>query len=517
MRHPIRLVVAIATVIAAFATFVTPASATLAVGTTQSFTVNSISHDGITLGISCVPAVGADPAGCMSVGTNEGTQHPLFAIGEPTQTPGYADSASGRHNLEAVSCVTSTKCVAVGWADANASGGHPYIMEYNSGTWTNRVADPADIKLAAGNARLWTVTCFDFDNCVASGSYQATTGDAYWAFVATKVNGTWSAQRITIPGETVSTGPWWNGSHLRELSCISSTLCVGGGTFKNASGQREAFLVKGTLSGSTWTWTPTNLTIPGATQTDGEPQVSCSPDGYCMAIAGYSSSGATSNPAYAIEFSNGAWSNSPILFNNGSGDSVWVNDVSCPVTGICYAVGGSITANFHGLVWEFVDGVPTVVTVDKGSLGTILNKIDCPSLRSCAAMGTGDTDPNNWGGFNFVAVRENGTWSVAPQFSIFAQNVSETSTRALDCRLDGFCLGGGNDFNGAWRATVTPFTFTVDPNNTRGSSGGGSGGGSSGGSNGGGVGSGSGSGSGTGSGTVVDESGNLVAIPVYTG
>lgn len=508
MRLAVRLVAALALLGGLLAATIAPASATLSVGTTQIFTVNSIAHDGNILGISCTPAVGAAPAGCMAVGSNEGTQHPLYAVGATTLTPGYADAFSGRHNLEDVSCLSSISCIAVGWGDANSSGGHPYIKEYSNGTWTTPVADPADIKLAAGNARLWNVECFDVNNCVAAGSYQATTGDAYWGFVSTKVNGTWSAQRVTVPGETISTGPWWNGTAISDMSCVSSTLCVGVGFFKNASAQRESFVAKGVLSNGSWTWTAQNIAVPTATRLDGDPVVDCSSDGYCLAVSGFTSSGANPNPVFALEFTNGAWSNTPIVFDGGSTAGIWLGDVSCPVTGICYVTGGTMTGN--GLIWEFTDAVPTLVTLNKGSVGTWFGPIDCPTMNSCATMGNAD-DGNGGNGFTFFAVRENGTWVAAQSYSVYAQNTYQTGQRAIECRLDGFCLGGGNDYTSAWKAAVTPLTFTVDPTNTRGGGGGSN--------SGGGVGSGSGPGSGSGSnsGVVVDESGNVVTIPAYTG
>ena len=513
MRHIVRVLTVVALLAAALAATVAPANAVLTVGTTQTFAVTTngttVAHDGNILGISCVPAVGGAAAGCMAVGTNEGTQHPLYAIGEPTLTPAYADAASGRHNLEDVSCLSSVSCIAVGWGDTNSTAGHPYIKEYSSGTWATPIADPPDIKLTAGNARLWNVECFDFNNCVAAGSYQATTGDAYWAFVATKVSGTWSAQRVTVSGETISTGPWWNGSKISDISCVSSTLCVGVGFFRNGSGQRQYFTAKGVLSSGAWTWTTSTISVPTATGYGEEPRVSCAPDGYCMMVAGFTSSGSNQYPLIALEFNNSAWSNTPIVFDDATNDGIWMGDVSCPVSGICYVTGGSITGN--GYVWEFTDGVPVRVPVTKGSVGTWLGPIDCPTMNSCAVMGNANNGTGG-NGFTFITVRENGTWIVNPSLSVAAQNTYDTQQMTIDCRVDGFCLAGGNDRVSAWKAAVTPFTFTVDPNNTRSGSGGGSG-------NGGGLGSGngSGSGSGSGSGTVIDESGTLVTIPVFTG
>ena len=481
MRLAVRLLTALALLAGVVAATVNPASATLTVNPSQMFTVNSINHDGNILGISCVPAVGAAPAGCMSVGTNEGLQHPLFATGYSVQTPGYADALGGRHNFEAVDCLSSVSCVAVGWADSQTDSGHPYIMEYASGTWTSAgaTADPPDIKLAAGNARLWSIDCFDIDNCIAVGSYQATTSDAYWAFSASKVNGTWSSQRVTVTGELVDNGPWWEGSALRDLSCISSTLCVATGFHRSSSGSHQPFVATATLTNGAWAWTTTAVSVPGATGLSGDGKVSCSSTGYCMAIDGMTQGTTPTNPAYALEFSNGAWSSSPIIFDDGAGHDVWAWDVSCPDTGICYAVGSQ--AGNAGLVWEFTDGVPTVVTVNKGTYGTFFNSIDCPTMNSCAAWGEGDETNNGdvWDALNFVAVRENGTWTVAPQYSVYSQNVADSNAVVVECTIEGVCLAGGNDFGGSWRATVTPFTFTVDPSTRAGGGGGGGGGGGS--------------------------------------
>ncbi len=514
MRLTARLLTVVALLATVIAATVTPASAALTVGATQGFTVNGNAHDARAIGISCTPAVGSAPAGCMTVGTNEGIQHPLFATGYDPQTAAYADAVAGRHNLEDVACLSSASCVAVGWGDSASSGGHPYILEYASGTWTNvgATADPPDIKLAGGNARLWSIECSDINNCIAVGNYQAVTGDAYWAFSATKVNGVWSSQRVTITGEQADNGPWWEGSSLSEVSCVSASECVAAGFYRSSAGTHKPFVAKATRSGSSWTWTTTPVVAPAGTGLSGDTLVSCSSTGYCMMVDGMSqTSGQTTlSVAYALEYINGAWSTTPIVLDDGAGHEVWAWDVSCPDTGICYVVGSQL--GLAGLVWELTDGVPHVVTVNKGTYGTQLYKIDCPTTYSCGVMGIGDefNDQSVWEGYPFVTVRENGSWVVAPQYSTYTQNIIDASVWSIDCTTAGVCLAGGNNKVGiSWRATVTPFTFTIDPS-TRGGS-------NAGGGSGGGVGSGNGSGSSAGSGTIVDESGQVVSVPVYTG
>lgn len=478
--------------------FVTPSgpAGALTVGTTESFTVGGVGHDGNTVGITCVPAVGAVPAGCVAVGTNEGTQRPLVITSDgTTHVASYADAFGGRHNLNDVFCSTSVRCIAVGWGDPSSTSGLPYLLELENGTWSPISLTPPDIKTSVGDARLLDISCFDIDNCLAVGSYRRLSDDRFVPFVVTKVAGTWSTQQVVPPASTSSNGLWFSGDRLETLACPSTTTCIAVGVAYSGS-LRYPIISMGTLSAGTWAWTTSAAPLPDLT--DGRSiVVNCTVGGYCLAAGLYTASSAPTSRSFALEYSNGAWSGSLISFDD-AGAAISVSDVSCPVTGICYLAGWT-GSNAHAVVVEFVDGTPTVVNLDKGANGNYLTEIECPTMNSCAVAGAADDAAGGMGANMYIATRENGSWTISPSYVLIdAPNANDSRPAALSCRTDGFCMAGGQHrhTNVWWRASVTPFSFPIDPS-TR-TSGGGNGD----------AGDGGGSGSGNGS---------TVIPPAYTG
>lgn len=468
----------------------------LTVGTTETFTVGGIGHDGNTVALTCVPSVGSAPAGCVAVGTNEGNQRPLVITSDgTTHLASYADAFGGRHNLNDVYCSTSVRCITVGWGEPTSTSGLPYLLELQSGTWTPVSLTPPDIKTTVGDARLLDLSCSDIDNCVAVGSYRRLSDDRFVPVVATKVAGSWSIQQVVPPGSTSGNGLWFTGDRLQAVACPSTTTCLAVG-IAYAGGVRYPITSTGTLAGGAWTWTTTAPTLPDLTD-GGSIVIDCSSDGYCLAAGLYTASSAPTSRSFALEYTNGAWSSSLISFD-ATGAAVGVSDVSCPAAGICYLAGWT-GANVHAVVVEFVDGTPTAVNVDKGANGNYLTEIDCPTMNSCAAAGAADDAAGGLGFNMYIATRENGAWTIAPSYSLVdAASANDSRPAALSCRTDGFCMAGGQHrhTNVWWRASVTPFSFPIDPS-TR-TSGGGNGD----------AGDGGGSGSGDGS---------TVIPPAYTG
>lgn len=470
-RHRIgRAVLAVAGVAALVVLAPAPSTGALTIGTTQTFTVNTIGHDGIALGVSCVPAVGSTPAGCVAVGTNEGTQHPLVITSDgTTHVASYADALGGRHNLEDVYCSTSARCVAVGWGDTVSTSGRPYIMELDNGVWTAVTVATTDND-NTGQARLRDLTCVDIDNCVAVGSYRRQSNGKFVAFAATKVAGTWSTQEIVSADSVSGGGQWWMGDRVETVACPSSTACIAVGTGFNGAAKPIPLIATGTLSGGTWTWTTSLPALPQMTES-GSGVVNCSTDGYCMVVGRYTASSAPTERNYALVYSAGAWDPTTIFFDS-AGAAMTVADVSCPTSGICYAVGSIVNAT----VAEFVDGVATFVDLDNGSNWSDANEIECPSMNSCAVLGTAGTPQGNM----YIATRENGVWVIPSTYAVVVTDPAsayDSYPQSLSCRSDGFCMAGGQhrQTNVWWRASVTPFTFPVDPATRGATNGGGSG------------------------------------------
>ena len=452
-----------------------PSADALTVGTTQLFTVGGIAHDGSVLGVSCVPAVGAVPAGCVSVGSNEGIQKPLVVVGEgATQTAAYADAAGGRHWLADVACVTSTSCVAVGYADAT-TGNHQYIVEYSGGTWTRVAAiDPVNFSPTGGwGIQLKNLSCTDFDNCVAVGSYignaSAVPANSIRPIAYSKVAGTWSVQVVEPAGATFTTAT--NVSRFTDIECVSTTRCYATGTYATGSGTaRNPFVATGTVSNGAMSWTTSDIPLSDYQSfTDyylEDVVVDCASANYCVVAGNYIDTSAVKKNFF-WELTNGTFAASAAGFDPNPTNRTGITDIVCPEAGLCYATASTLDATTGGII-TLTNGTPAFQALAKANdISGRLQSISCPNSATCAVAGYGKES----GGQNHVTIGalENGTWSMNPTFPMLASeyDAGVRSITSLDCRLDGQCLlGSSNRANNAWRATLTDFTITVSTPST---------------------------------------------------
>ena len=109
----------------------------------------------------------------------------------------------------------------------------------------------------------------------------------YQAFVVREKNGSWG-NAIEVPGlAALNAG---GSASAESVSCGAARYCAAGGTYRDGSGDQQAFVVSD-INGS---W-GTAIEVPGtaALNTGGSAQVtsvSCSPEGYCAAGGDYTES-----------------------------------------------------------------------------------------------------------------------------------------------------------------------------------------------------------------------------------
>ena len=442
----------------------------LTLGTTQLFTVGGIAHDGSINGVHCVPAVGAVPAGCVSVGTNEGTQHPLVVVGSgASQTASYADADGGRHMLQDVWCETSERCIAVGWADAT-TGNHQYIMEYSGGTWTRVAAvDPADQSSSSGGIRLNMISCTDIDNCVAVGWFQAGSTASPASYVTpiayAKIAGTWSVEQVRPAGMVLDVYTNPPTARLTSVDCVSATTCYATGTYGIGSGTAVLpFVATGTVSGGSMNWTTADIPISDlSTFGYGNfPVLSCASSSYCVVAGNYTDASAIAKNFF-WEMTSGTWAASADVYDLNPNDRLWISSIDCPADGLCY-LPTYTTSYVAGAVVTLTDGVPTFeLLVKDGATSGWLDSIDCPSAYNCIVGGS-YKDPGLQNNIVLGSL-EGGVWSIHSTYpALDAQWDSYfNSTTSLSCTIDGACLASSsNRANNAWRATLTDLSITID-------------------------------------------------------
>jgi hypothetical protein len=268
-------------------------------------------------------------------------------------------AAYNSSQLTAVSCPSSSTCIAVGSTDY---GVRTLAERWNAttGTWTILPSG------TGGEGWLQGVSCSSSAACTAVGSA------AFNGALAERWNGvTWSVQQMTSPRD----------SGLSAVSCPASTDCTavgslgtGGGTFAEQ------------WNGTTDTWTEQATVSPtGNSFLNG---VSCSAPAACTAVGNYE---INSSPWVTLaERWNGTnWVQQPTP-SSTTGIAVALEGVSCPSPASCTAAGyyypspgqQTLAEHWNGTAWS-IQPTPNPV----GASSSQLNGVSCPPSAPCTAAG----------------------------------------------------------------------------------------------------------------------------------
>jgi hypothetical protein len=170
--------------------------------------------------------------------------------------------------LRGVSCPAAGTCVAVGQYRDTALVDTGFIATLSNGTWTYQSA-PGGLVNA--------VTCAAVGSCVAVGAELNTLAD-----------GTWTAQPIPTTGLSPAVSKTFPPG-LGSVSCPDAGDCVATGTYDTSSGDYPLIetLLAGTWRAETG---PTKSLSPGINKSDhfiSLSAVSCAAAGYCASLGDY--------------------------------------------------------------------------------------------------------------------------------------------------------------------------------------------------------------------------------------
>lgn len=316
------------------------------------FTVGSwttVVH-GYLLGMSCVPTSSAavTTVTCVAVGFN-GNGQPMSLTGVTSSWNGSAAKAltlgstfGSGGQLNAVSCVSATQCVAVGVDNAN----HAIVIEGNPATWTAASIVHVDgVPFGALNA----ISCTSYTYCVAVG------GDTPMSVIGNPA--TWgTANHLTSlnPSSPSDLGVTWNGISCVATSASSAattTTCTAvGGNQEN----QPVEISGNPNSSSAWSGSKVNAIALGSFGNGGSLQsVACTAATACVAVGG-----------------DGTYGGQPLLFSGNPAN---------------WAVSNAVTFSVPDAPAATVQGFSDFVTGDgQGSLSAVR----CTSATACTAVGT---------------------------------------------------------------------------------------------------------------------------------
>ncbi len=373
--------------------------------------------------------------GVVAVGVFHGSAAAGSAAWMTTPTPDTSTSLA--NSLEAVSCASTSFCVAAGFASTGTYD-QTLIEQWNGTAWS---IVPSPNTSTSANNELYGVSCTSQSFCMASGYYF--TGTVYQTLIE-EWNGTaWSI--VASPNTSTS-----QSNELESVSCFSTVFCFTGGY---AVGTTNQTLTE-EWNGSNWSITAS--ADSSATQGNIINGISCPAVNFCMA-AGiyYDSSGASQTLTEAWNGSSWTLIASP---NTSTSLDNALYGVSCIGSSFCIAGDYSNTGSvfqtlilqWNGTSWSTASSPNTSATQSNELLG-----ISCTSSSFCIAAG------------NFTATSDqtlieewNGTsWSIVPSPDTSASQSNDLY--GVSCVSTAFCVAAGTYNTGTVSQTlaVAPSSF----------------------------------------------------------
>jgi hypothetical protein len=258
---------------------------------------------------------------------------------------------------------------------------------------------------------------------------------------------------IEVPGIAALNSSF---STVSSMSCPSPGDCAAGGSYSDASGNAQAYVVD-EVSG---TW-QTAIEVPGsAVLNTGDfaevRSLSCSSPGNCAAGGDYSV-GSHDTGAFVADETGGVWGNAievPGTAGLNQGGDATVASVSCaPGTALdCTAAGAYTDSSGHGQVfvadetggvWANAIEVPGTAVLDQGGSAGATLVVSCPAPGTCTVGGT--YGGSSGSSLAFEAAERGGVWGQAALIpGTAALNVGpDTEVNALSCTSAGNCSVAG--------------------------------------------------------------------------
>jgi hypothetical protein len=281
--------------------------------------------------------------------------------------------------LYAVSCTSSSACVAVG-TSTSALGQTQTLAElWNGSKWsittTPNTSDGFDNTLSG-------VSCTSATACTAVGYAATATGSV--TLVETLSGSTWSI--ATSPNKAATLYDSLNG-----ISCASSVSCETVGNYLTATDALQTLVES--WNGSIWSVVVSPDTTTAKSNTLNG--VSCATATSCMAIGAAYAAGGSAYQTLAESWNGTSWSIVSTQDVTSSSDNV-LEAVSCPSAAGCAASGYSTTASaiqqglietWNGVTWS------TATNPEPGSFGNSLPAVSCPQAAACVAVGSEEPSP----------------------------------------------------------------------------------------------------------------------------
>ena len=336
-------------------------------------------------------------------------------------------STTNNEELDGVSCVTASFCMAVGDVETGTAY-QTLTQRWNGSSWSI-VASPDPSSTL--DAQLSAVSCLTTSFCMAVGT--ATNGTVNQTLAEQWNGANWSIVASPNPSATVD-------NDLSDISCTSKSFCVAVGQL--SSNSVEQSLIE-QWNGSSWSVVASPGLAAGVAgnELDG---VSCVSSTFCQAVGANFFTSADSSTL--VDQWNGTfWST--VSSPNVAGSDNYLSAVSCSGVSFCMAVGESDVENvsqlnlaeqWNGTMWSVV---PTPNA--NAAFGNTIFNVDCFGPTSCVAGGYVNTIDNSDNTYATQMLNWNGSaWALVnvPQPEATAQ---DDQVNGVSCVAGAMCVGVG--------------------------------------------------------------------------
>jgi len=323
---------------------------------------------------------------------------------------------AGSVALHGVSCTSPQACVAVGGSAAPPSP-TTLAVKLQGGAW-QITSTPA----VGASAELFGVSCPAPGTCVAVG------GAAGGAFALRLAGGVWKRMSVPAPDPSAS---------LYGVSCPTTDWCLAAGL-----AHTESRMFSDVFTGSSWRTVPTPVIPASILQLNA---LSCASRRFCMAVGDSTVFGPRlSVHPVAVLFNGSVWRVVPVAAV-GAGPSL--RGVSCPVAGLCIAVGNShfyTGSPGQQLVMRYHAGRWAAMTAH-GPTGTEPLAVSCTAPGACVAVGSLNL------GSPLVERLAHGAWSIVssqspgPPTTVGNATIYDETLRSVACLTSAPCVAVGDD------------------------------------------------------------------------
>jgi len=325
----------------------------------------------------------------------------------------------------AVSCPTTSVCVAVGLHVRESGLGVTLAERRNGGVWAvQSTPNPAGAAASALNG----VSCSSVSSCTAVGQFTVASG--VQLTLAERWNGSsWAIQHTPSPARSPS-------SRLFAVACPAAGACI-------AVGASNSKLLVEQWGGARWSTQP--APVPPGAQFSELNAVTCTAANSCIAVGDYVNSSGV-DVSLAERWNGDSWAIQPTPNPSGAQFFSVLTGVSCTAGDACEASGASDTGVFaerwDGMAWS-VQAVPA----PRGAQSAQLFGLSC-AASSCEAVGSYQDSSGA-----FVPLGEG--WNGAAWHAQPVPNPARASTNFLsgvscpassDCTAVGFGNGDGTPF-----------------------------------------------------------------------